>query len=92
VERPLELAERLLNDPEQWSLEKIRAAVDTGKTRTVTLPAPVQVLLYYWTAQGQSDGSVRFKQDIYRRDPVVLAALNGPFQFRKKTITKDLGY
>lgn len=90
VERPLELAERLLNDPEQWRLEKIRAAIDTGKPRTVTLPAPV--LLYCWTAQGRSDGSVHFKQDIYRRDPAVLAALEGPFQFRKQSITKALGY
>jgi murein L,D-transpeptidase YcbB/YkuD len=92
VERPLELAELLLNDPDQWSLEKIRSAVDTRKTQTVTLPAPVPVLLYYWTAQGQADGSVHFKNDVYRRDPAVLKALDGEFKFRGQPITKDLGY
>lgn len=92
VERPLELAELLLNDPDQWSLEKIRSAVDTQKTRTVTLPAPVPVLLYYWTAQGQADGSVHFKNDVYRRDPAVLKALDSKFKFRGQPITKDLGY
>jgi murein L,D-transpeptidase YcbB/YkuD len=92
VERPLELAELLLNDPDQWSLEQIRSAVDTQKTQTVTLPAPVPVLLYYWTAQGQADGRVHFKNDVYRRDPAVLKALDGEFKFRGQPITKDLGY
>jgi murein L,D-transpeptidase YcbB/YkuD len=82
VERPLELAELLLNDPEKWGLEKIHSAVDTQKTQTVTLPATVPVLLYCLTAQGQADGSVHFKNDVYRRDPAVLKALDGEFKFR----------
>jgi murein L,D-transpeptidase YcbB/YkuD len=92
VERPLELAELLLNDPGTWSLEKIQRAIDTEKTQTVTLPTPVPVLLYYWTAQGQSDGNVHFKNDVYRRDPGVLKALDSEFKFRKQPVTKDLGY
>ena len=92
VERPLELAEMLLNDPAKWNLSKIRTAIETGNTQTVTLPAPVPVLLYYWTAQGQADGSVHFKDDIYRRDPAVLKVLDSEFKFRKQPITKDLGY
>jgi murein L,D-transpeptidase YcbB/YkuD len=92
VERPLELAELLLNDPEKWSLAKIRAAIETEKTQTVTLSASVPVLLYYWTVQGQADGSVHFKNDIYRRDPAVLKALDSEFKFRKQPVTKDLGY
>jgi len=78
--------------PETWSLAKIRAAIDTEKTQTVTLPAPVPVLLYYWTAQGQADGSMHFKNDVYRRDPAVLKALDSEFTFRKQPVTKDLGY
>jgi murein L,D-transpeptidase YcbB/YkuD len=92
VERPLELAELLLNDPDKWSLERIRSAIDTQRTQTVTLPEPVPVLLYYWTAQGQADGSVHFKTDIYRRDPAVLKALDGEFKFRRQPVTKDRGY
>ncbi len=92
MERPLELAELLLNDPDKWSLERIRSAIDTQRTQTVTLPEPVPVLLYYWTAQGQADGSVHFKTDIYRRDPAVLKALDGEFKFRRQPVTKDRGY
>jgi murein L,D-transpeptidase YcbB/YkuD len=92
VERPLELAELLLNDAEVWSLEKISAAIDSGRTQTVTLNKPVSVLLYYWTAQGQSDGSIHFKNDVYGRDPAVLEALDSEFQFRKRPVAKDRGY
>ena len=92
VERPLELAELLLNDLEKWSLDRIRMAIDTRKTQTVALPAPVPVLLYYWTAQGQADGSVHFKNDVYRRDPAVLKALDGEFRFRRQPVTRDRGY
>ena len=45
VEKPLELAELLLNDPEKWNREEIKKAIDSGKTRTVFLPEPVPVLL-----------------------------------------------
>lgn len=45
VERPFELAELLLNDPQNWSLEKIQAAVDGKHTQTVHLGSPVPVQL-----------------------------------------------
>ena len=73
-------------------MEKIQSAIDTEKTQTVTLPTPVPVLLYYWTAQGQANGSVNFRNDVYRRDSAVLKALDSEFKFRKQPVTKDLGY
>jgi murein L,D-transpeptidase YcbB/YkuD len=92
VERPFELAELLLNDSQNWSLEKIQAAVDGKHTQTVNLGSPVPVLLYYWTAQGQPDGNAQFKTDIYGRDDAVLKSLDGKFKFRKQPLTRDLGY
>ncbi len=92
VERPFELAEILLDDPEDWSREKIRAAVGSGETRTVKLARPVPVLIYYWTAQGMPDGGVQFQKDIYGRDDAVLKALDGEFKFRKKPLTRNLGF
>jgi murein L,D-transpeptidase YcbB/YkuD len=92
VDRPFELAELLLNDPENWSREKIQAAMDGTQTRTVKLESPVPVLLYYWTAQGQPDGTAQFKTDIYGRDDAVLKAIDGEFKFRKQPLTRDLGY
>jgi murein L,D-transpeptidase YcbB/YkuD len=92
VERPFELAELLLADPEDWSREKIKAAVDSKETRTVKLATPVPILLYYWTVQGRPDGSTQFLRDIYGRDAAVLKALDGEFKFRKKPLTRNLGF
>jgi murein L,D-transpeptidase YcbB/YkuD len=92
VERPVELAELLLNDPGNWSREKIQAAMDGKQPRTVKLESPVPVLLYYWTAQGQPDGTAQFKADIYGRDDAVLKVIDGEFKFRKQPLTRDLGY
>jgi murein L,D-transpeptidase YcbB/YkuD len=92
VERPFELAELLLADAEEWSREKIRAAVESRQTRTVKLERPVPVLLYYWTAQGRPDGTTQFKKDIYGRDAAVLKALDGEFKFRKRPLTRNLGF
>ena len=76
VERPFELAELLLNEPRNWSREKIHAAVDGRRTQIVKLDSPVPILLYYWTAQGQPDRSAQFKTDIYGRDRAVLESLD----------------
>lgn len=82
VERPLELAERLLADPAHWDAAAIRAAVEAGTTRTVRLARPVPVLLIYWTAEvDPDDGRVIFKRDVYRRDARLLRALDGRFRF-----------
>jgi murein L,D-transpeptidase YcbB/YkuD len=69
VENPLELAELLLDDPEQWSMDEIQKAVDAGEPRTVFLPEQIPVLLLYWTASVGFDGDVHFWPDVYDRDP-----------------------
>jgi murein L,D-transpeptidase YcbB/YkuD len=72
VENPLELAELLLDDPEQWSMDEIQKAVDAGEPRTVFLPEQIPVLLLYWTASVGFDGDVHFWPDVYDRDPEAL--------------------
>ncbi len=84
VEKPFELAELLLNDPEKWNREEIRKAIESGKTRTVFLPEPIPVLLLYWTVAILPSGEVHFKKDLYGRDEAVLEGLNGEFTFRKR--------
>lgn len=76
VERPLELAEQLLDDSGSWNGAAIQAAVDSGTTRTVRLRTPVPILVMYWTAETERDGVVVFKRDVYRRDPPLLRALD----------------
>jgi L,D-transpeptidase YcbB len=79
VERPFELAERLLapQDP-SWTAAKIDATVESLQTVTARLARPVPVLLSYWTAWVGSDGAVNFRKDVYSRDPQWLKALNAP--------------
>jgi murein L,D-transpeptidase YcbB/YkuD len=77
IEDPLSLAEILLADPGRWNRQTLQAAIDTGKTQTVTLPQPWPILILYWTAELDAAGRVRFLPDVYDRDPALLAALNG---------------
>jgi murein L,D-transpeptidase YcbB/YkuD len=87
VERPLELAERLLDDRSKWSAEKIRQVVESGRTTNVTLAKPIPVLLLYFTVTIDGQGLIRFSDDLYQRDPRVLAALNEPFQLRRRPLS-----
>ena len=82
VERPLELAELLLADPEAWSTARIEQAVDAGRTQNVTLPHKVPVLLAYWTAWVDPQGRVNFRRDVYGQDAQWAAGLARPYTAR----------
>jgi len=77
VERPMELAELLLDQPERWNHQSFERLIRSGKTRTVHLQQPMPIILSYWTAEAAADGGVRFRPDVYERDTQVLAALDG---------------
>lgn len=81
IERPLELARLLLDDPVRWPEEKLREAIATGRTQTVPVRHTVPVLLLYFTAQVDADGTLHFRPDLYRRDRAIVAALAAPFRF-----------
>jgi murein L,D-transpeptidase YcbB/YkuD len=78
VERPRELAELLLDDPQHWNRAGIDGAIDTLTTQTVMLRKPVTLLLAYWTVDLREDGRVGFRPDVYGRDAPLLAALERP--------------
>ncbi|NJD31348.1 MAG: murein L,D-transpeptidase [Gammaproteobacteria bacterium] len=80
VQKAFELAELVLNDPERWNQKTMAEVVATGEMKTVNLARPVPVLLLYWTAQPTPDGQIIFRNDIYGRDPPLLAALDADFQ------------
>jgi murein L,D-transpeptidase YcbB/YkuD len=88
VENPLRLAELVLDDPEQWTMDAMRRVVENGETRTVFLQKPIAVLLLYWTASVGFDGDVHFWPDVYDRDRAVLDGLRGEFQFRDRPIVR----
>jgi murein L,D-transpeptidase YcbB/YkuD len=77
VENPRRLAQLVLADSVRWSPERIDEFIDAGRTRTVSLPRPVPVLILYLTAMSEGD-VVMFRNDVYRRDAAVLQALQAP--------------
>lgn len=79
TERPLELVQLLLAEPARWSRAALDEAIASGETRMLRLPRPVPVLLIYWTADRDDDGSIVFKPDPYGRDARELAALDRGF-------------
>jgi murein L,D-transpeptidase YcbB/YkuD len=81
VKNPYRLAELLLQDEDNWSREKIEAAIDSVKQQRVSLSEPVPVLILYWTVNIGADGTVYFKDDIYQRDAKVLTGLDGEYKF-----------
>ncbi len=76
IEKPIELAAYLLIDNSKWTYEKLTAAVDSKKTRTILLSDPINIHILYWTAWVDNDGIVNFRDDIYGRDRQLNIALN----------------
>lgn len=75
VERPLELAQFVLAGHGNWDIAALAAAIGSGKTRTISLPAPVPVVLFYATAVVDQAGRVEFAEDVYGKDAPLLRAL-----------------
>src|SRR5574338_39844 len=76
LEKPLDLAVLLLEDPARWNLETLQTELTKGQTRTVHVTRRVPVWVLYFTAEADGDGAVRFRPDLYGRDEAVLAQLN----------------
>jgi murein L,D-transpeptidase YcbB/YkuD len=79
VEKNIELAEILLNDPEKWNRDNIQKVIDTNKTQRVNLPQPKPVMLLYATIRFDENDNFVFKKDVYERDRQVLDGLNEEF-------------
>ncbi len=68
IEKPLELAEYVLQDAPGWTQKNLMTAIEKGPERTVLLPHPLNVYFYYLTAWVDEEGTVQFRNDIYERD------------------------
>ncbi len=71
VEKPNELAEFVLTGKPEWTAETVAAAMEPGPTKTVSLKAPIPVVLFYATAVSGRDGHALFSPDVYKLDPVL---------------------
>lgn len=69
VEEPVDLAAWALRDKPEWTMQSVRAAMQTGKDNVqVGLTRPVPVLILYGTAVVDDQGLVHFFNDIYGHD------------------------
>jgi len=84
VQDPFELATLLLDDQPEWSRAHIDEVLESGERTTVRLTEPLPVIILYWTSFVEFDGTIHFQDDLYDRDPPVLAALNGPFELHQR--------
>lgn len=75
LERPVDLAQILLDTP---TSDPIQQAIDKGSTMHMRLPASMPVAVLYWSVYVEADGTVDFRDDLYRRDARLLAALKAP--------------
>jgi len=76
VARPAELAAFLLDGQRGWDLAAVRRAAAARPQRKVLLERPIPVFIAYYTAWVAEDGAVQFREDLYRRDGRLAAALS----------------
>jgi L,D-transpeptidase YcbB len=76
VEKPAELAAFLLRNHPPWTLERVQAAMQSGRdNQQVNLTTPISVLMLYVTSVVEPDNSVHFFNDTYDHDKALNAAL-----------------
>ena len=85
VDKPFDLAEKLLEGQGDWDRNKIDEVVASGKTTRVNLEKRVRIIIAYGTALAR-DGQVQFREDIYNRDAKVLKALDAQFKVRARDL------
>jgi L,D-transpeptidase YcbB len=71
VDRALPFAARLLAR-DGWTLAMIERAVASEETQTIEMSEDLPLYVTYFTAEPASSGEIRFLEDLYSRDPVVL--------------------
>jgi L,D-transpeptidase YcbB len=82
LEKPLDLAEYLLSDQENWSRKKMTEMMKSEEPKTVNLKKSYPVHIVYHTAWVDDDGNVNFRDDLYGHDERQLVRLrrSGDFE------------
>jgi murein L,D-transpeptidase YcbB/YkuD len=75
LEDPAALAAWVLRDQPAWTPERIQAAMQGERPTRVNLETPLTVVLFYDTVHVNSEGVVRFADDIYGDDAILDKAL-----------------
>lgn len=75
VENAMDLVYLLLGETPEWSASSIDNTINRGKTQNARLSRGVPILIAYWTVDALSPTNLKFKGDVYDRDPAMIAAL-----------------
>ncbi len=75
VENPMALADYLLTGDTDWPKARVEEVLAAGHTQNIILKHTMPIVIMYWTAQLDRDGTMRFFPDLYDRDPPLLRAL-----------------
>ncbi len=82
LESPADLADWVLRDKPEWTVDRIKAAMNTGRdNQQINLTNPTPVLILYVTAVVEEDGDVYFFSDIYGLDKSLDAVLAKGYPF-----------
>jgi L,D-transpeptidase YcbB len=68
LHRPFDLAQYLLKDQPDWTEARIRRAMNSSTEKWVTLSETVPVVISYYTAWVDRQGTLHFRDDIYGHD------------------------
>jgi len=83
LQKKWELLMGLMDEPDVWNMDKINEILATGKTTTIHLTKPIDILILYWTAGADKQDRIYFDADVYERDPAVLSELDRPWEYKK---------
>ena len=81
VEYPVKMAEFVLKDQEEWTHERIEAAMQKDKPKIVTLKTPIPVYILYSTVWADATGKAMFYNDIYGHDQILSEQLAKGFPY-----------
>ena len=82
LERPADLAVWVLrNNPGNWDMARVKAAMNGNPNNQVNLVKPIPVLIVYATVIVTEDGQVHFYDDIYGHDAELATALQKGYPY-----------
>jgi murein L,D-transpeptidase YcbB/YkuD len=76
LEKPVLLADTLMQGSDRWTPDSIQQTIDGGDTVRAMLPKPMAVFLLYWTAYVGTDGKVNFRDDPYGWDETLMQRID----------------
>ena len=68
LEKPMWLAQYLLNDKKNWGEKKIFESMNKPEETTVYIKKPLPIYINYWTAWKNKEDKMEFREDIYKLD------------------------